>query len=375
MGKQPALLIDATPLDSEHRYRGIGTYTRSLIAALQQIEAPAFRTLRLWGAEGDSNALTIWRPAYPSARLQSLLNQVLLPVELYRSRAKVYHATDPERNVHIAGVYRIATLYDLIPLAFASHYLEPLKPQHRALYFQMLLRLESSNQIIAISEFSKAEFVRLRGYDPTRISVVPLGYDATIFNISPDLERSTVFRAQHGNFLVYSGSLEPHKNLPVVLEAMQLLPKNINFVITGKVTQTGLEALSAATRRAGLGERVRHLGFVPKETLPHLYHASLAFVFPSLLEGFGLPLLDAMACGTPVIAAFASSLPEVGGDAPLYFNPEDPADLAHQVTQLLEKPSLRATIAQLGRRQVAHFSWTRAAHATAQIYHQALALV
>lgn len=370
----PALLIDATALDSEHRFRGIGTYTRSLVATLGQIDSPPFRTLRLQG-KPDPQSIRIWRPAKPTVRLQWLWNRLWLADELRRSKAKVYHATDPARNVSVPGLHRIATLYDLIPLTLADRYLNRMPPDDRAGYFWMLSMLESAQHIIAISEFSKTELVRLRGVDPAKITTIPLGYDAGTFSTAENKPQTETWQKLHGPFMVYSGALDPHKNIPIVLQAMALLPKELNLVITGRAPASQCLALQETANKLGLRGRVRHLGFLPATVLPHLYRASLAFVFPSLLEGFGLPLLDAMACGVPVVAARASSLPEVGGDAPLYFDPHDPTELADQLKHLFNNSALRPELARLGKQQVSKFSWENTARATSAVYREVLAQV
>jgi glycosyltransferase involved in cell wall biosynthesis len=367
------LLIDATSLDNESRYRGIGTYNRQIVGALEQQADLDFRLLRLSNSVQAPQTMSIWRPQKPAVRLQWLWHRLFLPGELRRSGARVYHAIDPHCNVQLPNLYRIATFYDLIPLALEKYYLRGRLPDGRIGYFWMLSMLESADRIISISEFSKAELVRLRGVDPQKIVVIPLGYDTARFDQPEDLERTTALQATYGDFVVYSGSLDYHKNLSAMLQALTLLPARLRFLVTGRAPASALRTFFAEATRLGVADRVVHLGFVADDTLPHLYRAARAYVLPSLLEGFGLPMLDAMACGVPVIAARAASLPEVGGDAPLYFDPQVPAELATEIHRLLDDSALAAQITQRGRERVHQFSWQKAASATIAVYREALA--
>jgi glycosyltransferase involved in cell wall biosynthesis len=371
MSLNPSLLIDGTCLDTRHRMRGTGTYARQLINSLSRMDTPDFQVLRL--VAEDARTFKIWRPERNSYRLQWFLDRLLMPLELRKSGAKIYHALDPMRTASVRSMRRITTLYDLIPYTFSRQYLEPLPNFAQEGYAWMLSMMEKSDHLIAISEFSKTEFVRLRSYNPNRISAIPLGYDPELFNCSEDFSKATAFRNEHGSFFLYSGALQPHKNMPVLLKAMTLLPKTINLVITGDSTPQLRQALFDEAGKLGIRSQVRHLGFIPAESLPHLFRAAVAFVFPSLLEGFGLPLLDAMACGTLAISSNAASLPEVGGDAPLYFDPNDPDALAECLRQSLDDQVLRIQQIARGKQRVEQFTWERTARATIEVYKKQLA--
>jgi glycosyltransferase involved in cell wall biosynthesis len=371
MSLNPPLLIDGTCLDTRHRLRGTGTYARQLIKCFSRIETPDFQVLRL--EAGDERTFKIWRPKRNSYRLQWFLDRLLIPLELQKSGAKIYHALDPMRTASVRNMRRITTLYDLIPYTFSRQYLEPLPNFVREGYAWMISMMEKSDHLIAISEFSKAEFVRLRSYNPDRISAIPLGYDPELFKCPEDLSKLAAFRSEHGAFFLYSGALQPHKNMPVLLKAITKLPKSINLVITGDSTPQLRRALFDDASKLGIRDQVRHLGFIPCEDLPHLFRAAVAFVFPSLLEGFGLPLLDAMACGTLAIASNAASLPEVGGDAPLYFDPNDPDALAECLKQSLEDQVLCVQQIARGKQRAEQFTWERTARATVEVYKNQLA--
>jgi glycosyltransferase involved in cell wall biosynthesis len=371
MSSNPPLLIDGTLLDTRHRLRGTGTYARQLIKFLYQINDLDFQVLRL--VPGGAGTVRLWRPKRNSYRLQWYLDRLLLPIELRKAGAKVYHALDPMRTASIRNIRRITTLHDLIPYTFPSQYLEPLPTFAQEGYAWMLSMMESSDHLIAVSEFSKAEFVRLRNYNPDRISAIPHGYDPDFFNCPGDSGKIATFRSEHGQFFLYSGALQPHKNVGVLLKAMTQLPKSINLVITGDSTPQLRQDLLDEARKLGIGSQVRHLGFIPATDLPHLFRASVAFVFPSLLEGFGLPLLDAMACRTLAIASNAASLPEVGGDAPIYFDPKDPDELSECLKRALDDQELNQIHIERGERRVEKFTWERTARATVEVYKNQLA--
>ncbi|MEK7091007.1 MAG: glycosyltransferase family 1 protein [Patescibacteria group bacterium] len=163
-------------------------------------------------------------------------------------------------------------------------------------------------------------------------------------------------------YVVYTGNLYPHKNIPVLIRAVELAKIDLAIVC----------ARSIFEKRLPISSRVQYLGRLTDEQLVDLYHGALAFVFPSLIEGFGLPGLEAMAAGLPVIAARASCLPEVYGDAALFFDPHDPVDLADKIKALLIDSKLRQKMINLGKSQVKKYSWATMAAQTWQIYQAAL---
>ncbi len=170
-------------------------------------------------------------------------------------------------------------------------------------------------------------------------------------------------------YILYFGSNKPHKNLVTLVEAYATMAAETGarLVIAGYWDA----AYPESRRRAealGLGERVRFLGPVDEADAPALYSGATCFVFPSRYEGFGLPVLEAMACGAAVACSNTSSLPQVGGDAALYFAPEDIDGLAHALRRLISDPVLRQTLAQKGLEQARRFSWSRTATQTLEVY-------
>jgi glycosyltransferase involved in cell wall biosynthesis len=172
---------------------------------------------------------------------------------------------------------------------------------------------------------------------------------------------------------LHVGTLQPRKNIPVLLQALAALKKqDVDLVLAGGKGWFYDEIFSQV-QELGLNDRVRFTGYVRDEELPFWYNAAKVLVFPSVYEGFGMPIIEAMACGTPVIAARSSSIPEAGGEAALYFDPHDVETLTHQLANLLEDENLHFQMRQSGFTQARKFSWDYAGAETSRIYAQVLA--
>jgi len=203
---------------------------------------------------------------------------------------------------------------------------------------------------------------------PLRVAAIPLAAGPT-FHPQP-LEAIAGLRRRHAlpeRFTLYLGSNKPHKNLPRLLAAWATLPEDELLVIAGAWDRRYPEPRQIVQQQ-GLGERVRFLGPVAEADLPALYGAATLFVFPSLYEGFGLPVLEALACGTPVACSDSSNLPEVADNAALLFNPLDVGAIADAIRLLLADEQERAALADRATAQAARFSWERTAAATLALY-------
>ena len=346
---------------------GIAQYTRQLAAWLPRL-APAdcftlFRARRV---------RTPWTP--PAAVRQRRLitpphnrwEQALLPLELATERLDLLHGPDftvPARRRCPA----VATVHDLGFL----HYPETQTADSRRHYGQVARIVPQVERVIVDSACSAADVEVLLGVPPARIRVVHL---APTPAPPPTDAQVAAVRARYAlpePFLLYLGTLEPRKNLTTLLHAFARLgpAESAGLVLAGPRGWLDEPIVAEAAR---LGERVRLLGPVPAADLPALYAAATSFVYPSLYEGFGLPPLEAMAAGTPVIAAKASCLPEVLGDAALFVPPEDEAGLAEALRAVLADPALRATLRARGLAHAATFSWERTAVATLAVYREVL---
>jgi glycosyltransferase involved in cell wall biosynthesis len=235
-------------------------------------------------------------------------------------------------------------------------------PKERVEHFQrafprMLPRID---RIITYSAYIRDEAVALFGLDPSRIEVIPNGVDTSLFHPYPPEETETFRRerALPDRFVLFAGTLEPRKNVVRVIEAFRRLPAPVraecSLVLAGAKGWRDSEILDLVRDS---GASVMHLGYVTYRELAYLYSLAEVFVFPSLYEGFGLPPLEAMACGAPVVSSGAASLPEVCGDAVLYADPEDADSIAGALLRILEDRSLGERLAEAGFRRSALFSW------------------
>ncbi len=298
----------------------------------------------------------------------SLSQQWHIPRLLRRLSANVYHSAYylmPYRP----GVPTLLTLYDLIPEQF---------PQLVSLQARLLARLatrlalRAGDHFLAISEATRQEFLAHYSVDPASITAVPLAADE---QFKPQPETAVNNLRQELNlpekYVLYLGINKPHKNLERLIDAWTVVaakaPGAPLLVIAGAWDER-YAGVKTAVARYNLSHKVRFLGRVADADLPALYSGATLFVFPSLVEGFGLPVLEAMACGTAVACAQTSSLPEVGGTAATYFDPTDSGEMAEVLLALLQDEQLRETLAQKGLVQARRFSWEETAAATLNQY-------
>lgn len=254
----------------------------------------------------------------------------------------------------VCPVPAVVTVHDL-----GYRYFPDAHPLTQRLYLDLSTRFSAraAQHVLADSEATKRDLTQFYGTSPEKISVVYPGRDETLTRVD-----AAAVRAKYNlpeKYLLHVGTLQPRKNLLRLIEAVSHQPLAISLVLAGRAGWLS-EPIITAARAAN----VRWLEFVPDKDLAGLYSGAEAFVFPSLYEGFGFPVLEAMACGTPVICADTSSLPEVAGDAALRVNPLDTAALAAAIERILTDAELRAALITKGYEQVKKFSWAKAAQET-----------
>ncbi len=262
----------------------------------------------------------------------------------------------------------VITVYDL---SFVRH--PEWHPADRAEYLEryFLKRISKVDSVITISEFSKKEIMSLLGISPDKIYVTPLGVDRSF---SPGKKEMKGFPNE---YILSLGNLEPRKNLVTLLDAYRSLPKKLRerfpLVIAG-ASGWHTRELKKALQLFPRDEKPILTGYVPKKLLPDLYRGASLFVYPSLYEGFGLPVIEAMACGVPVLASNSTSLPEVVEDAGVLIDPRDVSHLKEAMMELLEDEKARRELARRGIARAKLFSWDQCARQTLSVYERSLGM-
>ena len=243
-------------------------------------------------------------------------------------------------------------------------------PLMQRLYLDWSTRFSAraATHVIADSEATKSDLMRFYNIPAEKITVIYPGRDESLQPVDPAPVRAKYNLPEE--YILHVGTLQPRKNLLRLIEAFILHPSREAFilVLAGRPGWLSAPILAKVREHAPL---VRLLDYVPDEDLAGLYSGARVFVFPSLYEGFGFPLLEAMACGTPVICSNTSSLPELAGDAALLVNPTDTDALASTINRVLSEPNLRAMLVEKGFEQVKKFSWEKAARETMGVLEKA----
>jgi alpha-1,3-rhamnosyl/mannosyltransferase len=238
--------------------------------------------------------------------------------------------------------------------------------------------LSRAAAVLVDSEFVRQEVLTTFGVDPTRVHTVHLGVSST-FRPRNSLETLATLRAfdlEHGRYVLAIGTIEPRKNLRHVLVAHTRLPETLRArfpLVIGGAPGWRSSPLERELRGLAADGRIRFIGHVPGRSLPDLYAGAAAFVFPSLYEGFGLPPLEAMASGVPVLVSDRASLPEVVGDAALMLDPECPDDTAMKLASILDDSAAHAGLIHRGLERARAFSWESTARATLDVYRAVVA--
>jgi glycosyltransferase involved in cell wall biosynthesis len=351
-------------------FPGIGRYVVNLAHALVRVAFDLGLSL-LYDPSAAATRLTL--PNLPrvacAASPFSLRQQWVVPGQLRRMQATLYHS--PYYLMpYWAGVPTVLTCYDLIPLVYPQYY-NPL--QRLIFWLAHSLALQVSSSVLTISYATRADLVHRFHVDSRQVAVTQLAPDPA-FRPQP-AEKVIALRARLSlpeQYSLYLGSNKPHKNLPRLIKAWQISnlqfpTSNLRLVIAGHWDSRYPEARQYV-ESAGLKDRVVFAGPVAEDDLPALYSGATLFVFPSLYEGFGLPVLEAMACGVPVACSNTSSLPEVAGDAALMFNPLEVEAIADAIGRVLVDPDEQANLRQRGLERAAQFTWDRVAAETWQVY-------
>jgi alpha-1,3-rhamnosyl/mannosyltransferase len=270
-----------------------------------------------------------------------------------------------------------AALRDTIPVVYTIYDNSLLKhpsehPRERVWFFNLFFknRLPYATHIITISEFIRNELIDEFGIAPNKITAIPLAADQFFYpRKKVVIDEMLKMNRWPQEYVLYVGTLEPRKNLPVLIKALSMTQTKIALILAGWKGWGDKQWIDDIAIY-GLQDRVIFADYVNEETLACLYSGACAFVYPSLYEGFGLPILEAMRCGCPVICSNSASLPEVAGDAGLLFDPTDPQNIASSIDMLCENSSKRRAMIEAGLNRAHLFSWDKTAKQTLNIFRE-----
>lgn len=350
---------------------GIGTYVSNLVRGLARLNDDYEYTLICHPTDVDFvRSLGANFRAWPDrSGNYSLREQFTIPWDVWRTRPDVFHAPHYVLPTLTPG-RTVVTIHDCIHLRFPQYLPNRLAHFYARAFLSGAAR--KAARIITVSEASKRDIMHFLHTPAGRIEVVYNGFDERLSAPSAVDEARVRDRFQlDAPFVLYAGNIKPHKNVDRLIEAFAQLRQRgldtVKLLIIGDDISK-YSNLRRLVHRHQLHQQVRFLGFVSTDTLAALYQLAQVFVFPSLYEGFGLPPLEAMANGTPVITSNVSSLPEVVGDAALLIDPMDAGALADAMYRVLTEPELRADLVRRGRERVKAFSWERSVARTRDIY-------
>jgi glycosyltransferase involved in cell wall biosynthesis len=306
------------------------------------------------------------------APLTNLRQQVTLPLALRRQRLDLYHSPAFFLPLAWRGP-AVVSMFDVNFLRLRETWTPGRRAMYLSLALQAPLAARLAGRIITLSHASARDLTRLLGVPLDKVVVVPAA-PRDVFRRAPDPCAVEEVQERYGRFFLSVGMLAPQKNLERILRAFaQVSDGTTRLVLAGRPAGAYADAILRPLARAlDVAGRVVFADAPDDETLRALYHAAVALIYPSLGEGFGLPIVEAMACGCPVITSNVSSMPEVAGDAALLVDPRAVAALAGALERLLAAPAARADLAARGRARAALFTWDAAACQTLRCYDEAL---
>ncbi|HEU5346044.1 MAG TPA: glycosyltransferase family 1 protein [Ktedonobacterales bacterium] len=370
------ILVDYTAAITQGA--GIGRYTRSLVDALLRVDTGDQYTLysaeRPSGERGFPRAANLRTKAGPldNRRMTILWHRLRapLPIQTLAGRADVLHAPDFSLPPSL-GARTVVTIHDL---AFMTHP-ECAVPSLRGYLNRVVPRaVRRADHLIAVSQRTADDLVALLGVAPKRITVIHLGVDPSVRRVE-DAATLSATQARYGlraPFALAVGTIEPRKNYARLIEAFSVARRQpggpAQLVIAGRKGWL-YDDVFQAVERLNLGDAVRFLDYVPDADLAPLYSLASVVVMPSLYEGFGIPVVEAMACGVPVIASTGGSLPEVLGGAGVLAPPDDVEALAEALTRVVSDAPLRERLIARGYERARAFDWDAAARQHVAVYH------
>lgn len=377
MNKPHRIGIDARMFGTAQA-AGIGTYTEELVGNLLKTDSQNQYTVFV---TPDTAAVfpffseNLTKKAVPFKHY-TVSEQLFYPRLLAREQLDLIHYTNFNTPVFFKGAPSIVTIHDLTLLFFPGR--KHRSALYRAAYRYIIKRsCQNATKIIAVSEGTKADIIKHLGISPDKVTVIYEGVAPRLRSAS-DARRIEMIKNKYNitsPFFLYVGQWRAHKNLVRLIRAFAILRRRYNLdyqlVIIGKQDPLSPE-VPETIKQLGLGDTVITTGYIADTDLPDFYVAAEAFVFPSLYEGFGIPPLEAMALGTPVVSSNASVMPEILGKAALYFDPLNVEDIAAKLYQFATSFRLRQELKEAAPAQVRKYSFSRMAKETLAVYEQVL---
>jgi len=366
---RPHIIINALLLDTSATYRGAGIsqYSRHLLEALSHIQDGMDVTAVI----GDKTwhppePIRPYRPQWPVHHPvgRIIWEQTRMPYILKSLKAHLYHGLAFIAPL-VTSIPSVVTVHDLSFVHFPNTF-----PPLKAFYLKWGTRtsVHRAQRVITVSESTRQDLIAWARLSPDKVITVPNGVSSRF----RPLPRSVIdtWRARKGlpeTFILYVGTLQPRKNVETLLRAYAELTAPPPLILAG-AKGWYYHTIFHLVTSLGLERHVLFPGYLPPEELPYWYNAATLFAYPSLFEGFGLSVLEAMACGTPVVVANTSALPEVVADAGLLVPPRDVKAWVRALDTLLHDPDLQYTLRERGISRARSFSWTRTARETLAVY-------
>lgn len=351
------------------RPTGLGVYTFNLVRALAQL--PINLETFVSTPECFPRSIVIGRSGQPSLGLRGHLRRLLwtqtgLRRLCRRLKADILLNPVPEGLIG-SCIPQITVVHDVIPLLFPRDY-----PRHQWYFRHYIpLVLRSSAVVVAVSERTRLDVIERYRLPRDSVMVIPAGVDHRLY--TPGINATSVVSRFHlDHYVLYAGSLSPHKNLERLVLAFARLQDSVTLAVAGYRDPRYWPRLARLAARSGVSDRVRFLGYVTDGELAALYAGARAVVVPSLYEGFGLPVLEAMACGAPVIASSAGAVPEVAGEAALLVDPYDEAGWATAIQRVLDDRELALRLRSQGIARAQQFTWEAAAERMLEVINAVL---
>ena len=339
-------------------WTGAGTYLKNMISRLAQSDEAALTCL---GRRCDMEKFE-WFSSVKFIEINSSMFSPIEQMELFLKIPECDIFWSPHFNIPLLYSGKlIVTIYDARVVAMPQH----VNGVHRRLYARAMFSFlkQKADAVMCLSEFTKSELIKVIDMSDDIIHPIYCGVDDSWFKIKKE-------SSPHSRpFLLFVGNVKPHKNLVNLVSAFKLIANEIphDLVIIGEKKKLMTIDKKAIIDASYLGDRILFTGYVEDSLLKQYYAHADALAFPSLYEGFGLPALEAMACGCPAVVSNATSLPEVCGDAALYCDPYDPKDIADKIKILLKDIELRNTLIQRGLARARQFTWEKSVAETREV--------